>query len=116
MAVEYKRVKEVLETAPFNSAELATIAKIEKYIDEEIINDFDGSYLTFDTRVLEFRFNPDDEREYSPFKDIKSTRKSLMTKELKRRFEAVGWEWDLQQGEDDGPNRPAIDYWHLKGK
>ena len=116
MAIEYKEVKEVLETAPLNDTELAIIAKVETYIDEVITQKFDGNYVSFDTRVLEFRFNPDNEKEYYPYDNIKSVRKSLMTEELKLRFENAGWKWDLQQGEDDGPNRPAIDYWHLMGK
>lgn len=118
MAIEYSRVKAVLETAPLNKEELAIIAKIEKFIDNKILAKFDGDYISLDTQVVDFKFNPDNERQpsWNAFSEIKSTRKQLMKEELMRRYEEAGWEWEYQEGEDDGPNRPAIDYWHLKGR
>lgn len=116
MAVKYNAVKEKLENAPLNERELEVITHIETYIDKKIVDDFNGGYLSFGTEVLDFRWNPDNPREYYAYGNIKSTRKSIMTTELKKRFEDAGWEWDFQEGEDDGPNRPAIDYWHLQGK
>ena len=116
MAVQYKTVKEVLEMAPLNTNELSAVAAVEKYIDEEIHKHFNGGYVSFNTELIEFRVHPDNLRAYNGFSDIKSSRKVIMTEELKSRFVDAGWEWDLQQGEDDGPNRPAIDYWHLQGK
>lgn len=118
MAIKYQEIKDMLETAPFTKEELAIIAKVENYIDEKIKEKFDCHSITMDTDILEFKFNPDapTERAWNVWVDIKSTRKSLMCEELKSRFEIAGWKWNLQKGEDDGPNRPGIDYWILSGK
>lgn len=118
MAVAYKDIRDGLLNAPLTNDELNIIAKVENFIDERIKERFDGSSISFETKVLDFNFNPDNPKEFafSTFKDIKTTRKQLMKKELMRRFEVSGWEWKLEEGEDDGPNRPAIDYWLLKGK
>ncbi len=118
MAIKYQEIKEKLETAPFTKEELAIIAKVENHIDEKIKEKFDGGSITIDTDIIEFKFNPDapSERSWNVWQNIKSTRKSLMGDELKNRFESAGWKWKLQQGEDDGPNRPGFDYWILSGK
>ena len=82
MAVKYKEVKEVLETTPLNDKELAIIAKIEKFINEEIVYRFDGEHLSFSTDVLNIKWNPDNPNQWGAFSDIKSTRKGLMKKEI----------------------------------
>lgn len=115
MAVNYKEVKEVLETAPLNDEELAVISHIEKWIDEKIVSSFDGGYISFTTELIDLKWNPDRPSEWNAYGNFKMTRKALMKKELMSRFENAGWKWELEQGEDDGPNRPAIDYWHLMG-
>lgn len=118
MAVKYEEVKDKLENGPFTTEELEIINKVETYIDEKINEEFDGGYLILNTNLIEFKFNPDAQSQYSwnVWTNIKSSRKSLMTNELKKRFKDAGWIWELQEGEDDGPNRPAIDYWKLSGK
>ena len=118
MAVNFEDVKKVINETPLNENELVIIAKVEKHIDKKIMEKFDNNLISFETSVFDFNFNPDNPNQYSwdVFKDIKSTRKKLMTKELIRRYEEAGWWVKLEHGEDDGPNRPAIDYYILKGK
>lgn len=118
MAVKYQEIKNKLEKTPLNKEELEIIAKVEAHIDELIKNKFDCTPIQIDFEVLEFKFNPDTPKEHSwnVWKDIKTTRKNLMTDELKKRYEDAGWTWKFYQGEDDGPNRPSFDYWILKGK
>ncbi len=118
MAINFKDIKDELEKAPFSKEEFSVINKIETYIDKQIKENFDGNGLSFDTNVLDFKFNPDNTSEpsWNVFKEIKSTRKQLMTEELKQRYEIAGWKWRLIEGEDDGPNRPGLDYWLLRGK
>ena len=117
MAVKFKEVDDLLKNGPLTIVEKSIIDKVEVFIDKQIKDKFNGNYVSFDTDVLEFKFNPDNQNSYGydAFKDIKSPRKVLMKKELMRRYEEAGWKWELQRGEDDGPNRPAIDYWHLMG-
>lgn len=114
MAVEYKSVKEALETTPLNKEELAIIADIEAFIDAKILDKFDGGYIIIDTHLVDFTYNPNS-KQWGAYNEIKSTRKELMKTELMRRFKVAGWKWDYQEGYDDGPNRPAADYWHLTG-
>ena len=114
MAIEYKEIKEKLDTAPLDERELNIIWDIEGYIDKEITTKFGGDYISLEPRLINFHYDPTGT--YGSYSGIKSPRKVLMTIELKRRFEDAGWEWELDEGEDDGPSRPAIDYWHLKGK
>lgn len=118
MAIEFKNVKHQLENQPLTRKEIDIIVMIEKHIDKMILEKFDGDYVSIPTGIVDFKFNPDNPRQatWEVFKDIKSTRKGIMKIELKRRFELAGWKWDFQEGEDDGPNRPAIDFWHLIGK
>lgn len=117
MAVKYEDIKHKLKNAPLNEKELNAIAKMEDYIDTKIKEEFDGGHININTEVLDFKFNPENEREYpsNVLSDIKSTRKELMKIRLMARFEEAGWKWELQEGQDDGPNRPAIDWWHLIG-
>ena len=114
MAVNFKALVEDLEKTPLTKEELKIINTVENWIDERIKERFDGGSVSFDTDVIEFNFNPDapSDRWYN----IKSTRKELMSKELKRRYEDAGWKIKREEGEDDGPNRPAIPYYVLKGK
>jgi len=114
MAVKYQEIIDKLENGPLTQSELKVIDDIEKYIDKQIEGRFSGDYISLEPRVIEFNYDPTGN--YGSFSGIKSPRKKLMTIELKRRFEEAGWKWKLEEGEDDGPNRPAMDYWHLKGK
>ena len=118
MAVKFEDVKKVINETQLNENELVIIARIENHIDKTIKEKFDNNTISFDTEVFEFNFNPDRPSQYSwdVFKDIKTTRKKLMSKELIRRYEEAGWEVKLEYGEDDGPNRPAINHYVLKGK
>lgn len=115
MAIKYKDIKETIVSRPFSNREISIIEKIENFIDDEIKTNFDNEPLRFNVSIIEFRYDPIQKTSYA-FQDIKTIRKSLMSKELKRRYEAAGWVWEYESGEDDGPNRPAIDYWLLKGK
>jgi len=114
MAIEYKEIKARLNNGPLTDSELKVISDVEGYIDKKIESEFDGDYISLEPRVIEFNYDP--LNRYDSFSGIKSPRKKLMTIELKRRFEEAGWKWKLEEGEDDGPNRPAMDYWHLIGK
>lgn len=122
MAIKYKEVKErqsTEETAPLNEAELTIVGAYENYIDAEINTQFRNpiirivlSYLTFDS------FPPD--KYFSllrtQFLSIPPARKKAIRKEIENRYIKAGWAVETEYGEDDGPNRPSMDYWTLKGK
>lgn len=118
MAIKYKDIKEHLEKAPLTSEELKIVSRVENYIDEHIKELFDGDGIRLDVDLIDFKKNPDDMKEHSwnVWPHIKSTRKALMTEELKSRYVKAGWKWKFEEGEDDGPNRPGFDYWILTGK
>jgi hypothetical protein len=115
MAVKYDDVKRGISETPLNEHELSVIDKIEKFIDNKIETEFDNRPIYLATGIINFTFDPTTDKGWA-FEDIKETRKSLMANELRRRYEDNGWQWKLEQGEDDGPSRPAIDFWVLKGK
>lgn len=98
MAIEFKKISEELNSAPLTQEELTIISRVERYIDSEIRSKFDGGTVYFETRVLDFEFNPDNPKQYSGsvFNQIKNSRKKLMTEELKKRYEKAGWVWEYE--------------------
>ena len=118
MAVKYKELKKKIEEIPLNERELEVIKLIEAYIDSKLIEKFDNGPVSFGENLLRFKYNPANPHQVSweVFKDIKDTRKEIMTKELIERYDDAGWNIEYEYGEDDGPNRPAMDYWVFKGK
>ena len=113
MAIKYKEVKDKIEKTPLTESELSIIKEVEDLIDNKIKKDFNGGEISIELGTANFTYIQNWNK--SP-ENIPDFRKQLMFKELERRFKAAGWKCVVMYGEDDGPNRPAIDYWVLSGK
>ena len=123
MAIKYKFVKEEikkkidrLKNDPLSKEEEAIVSTIEKYVDDEIRKQFTemNSEVSIDMGIYNFVYDPYAKSVYNP--GIVSWRKIALQKELENRFKLAGWKTYIEYGEDDGPNRPGIDYWVLSGK
>lgn len=113
MAINYEELKKRVTTEPLSTEELNMIDKVEEYIDGEIIRQFDKSpYGDISIFLGIANFNYDPIAKATTF--FGERRKSLMSKELNKRFKAAGWK--IEYHLDDGPNMSGVDYWVLKPK
>ena len=92
MAVTRKKIKEKFiesKKAPLIKEELQYISEAEEYIDIELEKNFDNNQGThIDLKIVDFSYSPIKKK---PIDDVKSYRKVLMTRELKRRYKTAGW-------------------------
>lgn len=106
MAISYQEVKGKYEekmNAPLSVHELNEIKKIEEKIDEFIKSSFKDEPIVINISIVQFS-------EFPP------RRAALMRRDLEKRYEDVGWKVGTYSTDDDGPNRPGLTYWQLKGK
>ena len=99
MAIKYQELKKKVTTEPFTTDELNMIDKVEKHIDNEIIRQFDKSPygdISIFLGIPNFDYDPI-EKKPTTFGTI---RKSLMSKELNKRYKAAGWK--IEYHLDDG--------------
>lgn len=113
MAIKYKEVKDKIEKTPLTESELSIIKEAEDLIDFKIKREFKGGDISIELGTVNFNYKTNCNKLPGNIPDF---RKQLMFKELERRFKAAGWKCVVMYGEDDGPNRPGIDYWVLSGK
>lgn len=116
MAIERSKIRDKFKTAkhaPFTEEELKYIAEAERYIDAELEKQFDNQYGThIDLTIAQFRYSP---LKKTTIDDIKSYRKEVMAKELKRRYNAAGWKVTYHYDDGlDGPNMSGPDYMILQ--
>lgn len=113
MAINYKEHYDKIMLTDLSPLELKYIAEAEEYIDSEIIKQFGRPNM--EVRVLlsyvHFRYSPNT---HKGIFDLYGPRKSIMTNELKRRFEDAGWVITVDISDGGGMN--DCDYWILKGK
>jgi hypothetical protein len=50
------------------------------------------------------------------FRNLKEARKEIIQKILFDKYRESGWSIKFEVGEDDGPNRPGMDYWIFSAK
>lgn len=111
MAIKFKEINDKFYNEPLKQDELQVIKEVEDYIDKQINNQYKGEpiYVNLDIvnfkRTLSLEFG----------RNIPDARRKMMYNELINRYHDAGWLTCEQLGEDDGPFRPAIDYWVLKG-
>jgi len=111
--MNYKEIKEKIQTDPLSDGELKIIAKIEKYIDEKILRVFDDDIIRIELGTASFKFMPGEDI----YLNLKEVRRKLMRNELEKRYEDAGWIIKVEIDDGlDGPNMSGADYWTLKGK
>jgi len=104
MALEFKNVKEKLETTPLTNEELEIISEVERFIDDKIESNFDNRPLYFNLSIVQFQLGLN-----GRILIIKQTRRNLMYKELENRYLKAGWKVSI---DDDQGNQD----WILKGE
>jgi hypothetical protein len=110
MALKYKDLKHKVNTEPLSVEELVIISNVEKIIDDEIVKQFDKNWGEIHILLSVVNFQ-------TTLTSIGETRKSLMRKELEKRYSNAGWTISVKLDDGlDGPNRSGPDYWVLKGK
>ena len=123
MAIEYKKIKDDLKKSiakamndPLSDEEEIILNGVESYIDKEITKQFISfnSEISIDMGVYNFKYDPVSNKPYNPA--ISFYRIQALRNKLEQRFGSAGWKCKVVFGEDDGPNRPGIDYWVLVGK
>lgn len=113
MAINYKEHYDKIMLSDLFPMELKYIAEVEEYIDSEIIKQFGRPNMEVKVPLsyVHFRYSP---KTSKGILDIYEPRKSIMTNELKRRFEDAGWVITVDMSDGGGMN--DCDYWVLKGK
>lgn len=109
MAINYRDLVKKLETDPLANEELVLIKEAEEFIDSEILKKFgDTPYreVYIDRVVINFDYSMKTKKHIS---GVKYPRKNLMTKELIKRYNDMGWVFEFN---DD----IETDYVKLKGK
>ena len=89
----------------FNPDEIEAYDGLEKYFDERIEDTFDGKKASVIEPPL---YSNEKIREYN---SLKSHRKEIVLQSLLVKYAENGWDWKIEYGEDDGPNRPGYDYY-----
>jgi hypothetical protein len=91
MAIKYQDIKEIMT---LSTIELKMVSTIEKYIDDEILNEFDitkeDSNIFIEDSIIDFDYNPFTN---SMNENITTNRKKLMSEELKKRYIEAGWKF-----------------------
>ena len=91
MALDYFELVHKLETEPLTIEELGLVGQVEKFIDDAISAKFDGvCEIAIDLDIADFTM--DTTKSYRL--GLSSTRRKIMVKELKRRFNDAGWNTD----------------------
>jgi hypothetical protein len=113
MAIKFAELDKELKEGPLTIEEKAIIERFEKQIDKDIKRQYAGNNsVTISDHMVEFTFDSVQDRQLN----IPYARRVLMTKELLARYDKAGWRIKKDQGEDDGPNRPAMAYYIFTGK
>jgi hypothetical protein len=84
--------------------EKRAIAELELYIDKCLKE----TYSEGRAHVMEFFYN---QQQIPAFYRLKPARKKIVQEILFDKYREAGWNIKLEVGEDDGPNRPGIDFW-----
>ena len=89
MAINYKDLKNKLETDPLTEEELQWIQDAEDFIDASIMEHFGNPYydVSIDEAVVKFNWSPKDKKEIK----VRSARRGVMYKELENRYRKAGW-------------------------
>lgn len=115
MAIKYKELKTKLETEPLTQEELTLIQEAEDYIDSEIKEQFPRSTygeVHIDLSYPNFTYS----KKRGALMDSNSYRRSLMRKELEKRYKKAGWKIEVRLDDGLELNMSGPDYWVLKGK
>lgn len=113
MAVNFKELKKQLDSAPLTDKEYVLIDDVERYIDKQIIENYDKSIyheVSIDMSYVRFSYSPVTKQMIT---DLGQSRIPKMKEELERRYRAAGW--DITYKLDDG-SLCGGDYMILKGK
>lgn len=99
MAIKYQDLKDKLEKDPLTPQELEWIQQAEDFIDKDILKDFGKTYyeVLIDKSIVRFDWSPVTKKSI----DTMSPRRSVMQKELEKRYLEAGW--SLSWGEYDYP-------------
>ena len=90
MAINYQDLRDNLETSPLTKQELDWIQQAEDFIDEEIRSKFGKNvyYEVFiDKTIIRFDWSPASKKQI----DTMSPRRTVMQKELEKRYSEAGW-------------------------
>lgn len=114
MAIKYSELNKKVNLKPLSEEELEMIDAVEKYIDNEIIEQYK---VRNEIRI----FLGTAKFDWDPIKHvrtgIKPVRQVVMHKELKKRYEHSGWVVTIELDDMlDGPNMAGADYFVLKGR
>lgn len=92
MAITFKEATERLNDQILSVEEKDVFSSIEKYVDKEILRTFDNSEVCIDFDIFEFQWHPSEDRHLAEFKP---TRKSIMSKQLMKKYKDAGWNVEL---------------------
>lgn len=84
--------------------EASAMNQLEAYIDKKI----KASFTRGQASVCDFWY---DRQEVPSFYELKHVRKEIVREILFDKYRENGWSIKLEVGEDDGPNRPGLDFW-----
>lgn len=117
MAIKVEDAKKnlkVKERAPLTEEELKYVKLVEKFIDDEIVKQFEKSE---EVRIFLYYANCYTHIVTGQKTDFATYRQEKMADEIENRFKAAGWKitYDLDDGLD-GPNMSGADYMVLSPK
>jgi len=87
--------------------EKQALTELELFIDKSLKN----SYIRGRASVYDFWYAREECPIYCALKDV---RKKIIRELMFDKYHEKGWRIHLIEGEDDGPNRPGIDYWEFR--
>ena len=111
MALKYKDLKDPEVRNPLTSEELKFIDKVEKYIDEQIKEEWTNNYgINIFLGTAQFKYDPITKMQ-TKFNDF---RREKMFKELEARYKQADWNCKVKIDTEMSMN--SCDYWILTPK
>ena len=87
--------------------ETLAIKELEIYIDSRIKD----TYIKGKSRVPNLTYG-----EVPSYRRLKEARREIIQEILFDKYRESGWSIKFEEGEDDGPNRPGVDFWNFSAK
>jgi len=107
--IDPKKLTVKEQSKELSETEKAAIAQMEQYIDNGIRESFEDGKAS----VADFLWA---RNELPAYMELKYPRRKIVTEILMDKYREGGWRVKYEVGEDDGPNRPGVDFWIFTAK